>query len=1104
MKQKLLYLLLLTVALVTGSSGAWGDELSVNSSESAYVDSSNGDTNFNGASQTNLKINNTQFRDWGSAADGSVKFNTGGILSLYKFDLTTIKAITGTIQSIEFSVSGVSSESGKTVNNVRLIGYNPAWSATTITSNTLTNSGHSGALLGTVEDAGSFQPLNTTTAFTINDSETTLKAEALTYVNSAIEAEKDYVSFAVAANHGRVAYMGVQATLTVKYTNASATNYTLKAVVGTEELGTIASGSEVVGVQCTVNGLPKVLSKDNKYYILKEQTGVSGYTFTFTKGSSNETLNVEYELAPSIAFFTEAEALTSNVTGAEDNGCSGNMYGYVTSRKSSLLTTLIPGKYTATGCLAPTANKSGSGKGNGNRGIYFRNEGTDNTTNVIAFCPTDKNSPAGEYTTEAFVLMENTPVLLSGYTNAGDQNRTSQSADIDYLFFTRIGDAPLTEGIFLAKDLDEESDVENLTISEDISATTTDAHYLNSGLGVLQFSKDGTLTLKSEKEGFGFTKITFNASSLNCSASTGSISNGVWTGNASEVTFTFNGVSNINSILIGNSTLPALETATTIAEFKAGAIDGNEMKLVLDNAEILRVNGGQTIFQDATGGIATYINIEGAQVGKTLSGSLSGVYVPSFGIMLMDGTQTNFYTAKVSNTTSEATAYTMTVEEAIDEANAYRIVTLKGVSISEEDGKFYATDKTGESILIQVTPALADYIKAGDVLASLTGFTSYGYGNGNSIEPRTADDIVSGLIWQGDDLENGSPLNADLTSGDILEKMAELKAGDEIHIELMSLNNVELEGQGTPLTISTAAGKTIYTIYLKEENLQEGTVSFPITQDVVREINKHGMTIEADANVTIVYVEPGKYDAEEEDIWLSDETAIINGLEIGDAHFKDVRESDVVELEAADDLDMTIENYGETEEYISGDELSDEQAALLQDGKLIVEAPATGLTRISFYKNAVRDDKAEVTENEDGTYDSYKQGEKGLVNGMIMTFGGNDPEGAEYEFAEVYPEVNKFGSATEGIDQLPVDNDGKAFDKKQNNLPTKGTYYVFEPTKNGTLEITAGIEAGKTIVFAEEGGEAMVDQADDDYEGMNAVEVEATKTYYLFSPDSNL
>ena len=439
----------------------------------------------------------------------------------------------------------------------------------------------------------------------------------------------------------------------------------------------------------------------------------------------------------------------------------------------------------------------------------------------------NKLAAEGIKTSQPFTLMDDANIeFFAGSTHV----------ILDYFYITRIGDAPLTEGIFLAKDLDEESDVENLTISEDISATTTDAHYLNSGLGVLQFPKDGTLTLKSEKEGFGFTKITFNASSLNCSASTGSISNGVWTGNASEVTFTFNGVSNINSILIGNSTLPALETATTIAEFKAGAIDGNEMKLVLDNAEILRT-GGQTIFQDATGGIATYINIEGAQVGKTLSGSLSGVYVPSFGIMLMDGTQTNFYTAKVSNTTSEATAYTMTVEEAIDEANAYRIATLKGVSISEEDGYFYATDKTGESILIQVTPALADYIKAGDVLASLTGFIGYGYGNGNSIQPRTADDIVSGLIWQGDDLENGSPLNADLTSGDILEKMAELKAGDEIHIELMSLNNVELEGQGTPITISTAAGKTIYTIYLKEENLQEGTVSFPITQDVVREIN---------------------------------------------------------------------------------------------------------------------------------------------------------------------------------------------------------------------------------------------------------------------------
>ena len=122
-----------------------------------------------------------------------------------------------------------------------------------------------------------------------------------------------------------------------------------------------------------------------------------------------------------------------------------------------------------------------------------------------------------------------------------------------------------------------------------------------------------------------------------------------------------------------------------------------------------------------------------------------------------------------------------------------------------------------------------------------------------------------------------------------------------------------------------------------------------------------------------------------------------------------------------------------------------------------------------------------------------------------MTYGGNDPEGEAYEYSEAYPSVNNFKTGTEGIDQLPVDDEGNAYDKDKKNVPTQGTYYEFLPTKDGQLVATIGLEEGKTVIMTEDGEQILNKKVDEDFEGsLNAIPVEATKTYLLFSPDSNL
>jgi hypothetical protein len=138
--------------------------------------------------------------------------------------------------------------------------------------------------------------------------------------------------------------------------------------------------------------------------------------------------------------------------------------------------------------------------------------------------------------------------------------------------------------------------------------------------------------------------------------------------------------------------------------------------------------------------------------------------------------------------------------------------------------------------------------------------------------------------------------------------------------------------------------------------------------------------------------------------------------------------------------------------------------------------------------------------------DSYAQGEKvSEVDGMVMTYGGNDAEGQPYEFIDATGEVAKFSAKTLGINSIPVDADDLSYNPSKRNLPTKGTYYVFEPTKDGQLEVTVDLEAGKRLYFTEG------DRPMDGYNGVTSIDgnkvtatVKATKTYYLFANETNL
>jgi len=182
-------------------------------------------------------------------------------------------------------------------------------------------------------------------------------------------------------------------------------------------------------------------------------------------------------------------------------------------------------------------------------------------------------------------------------------------------------------------------------------------------------------------------------------------------------------------------------------------------------------------------------------------------------------------------------------------------------------------------------------------------------------------------------------------------------------------------------------------------------------------------------------------------------------------------------------------------------------ALMLYDGEM--QNTITGVTFVEgancvlapMSQSDLRSNKAEA-----GVGEGFAQTKSvNTVNGVIMTYGGNDPEGAEYEFVAVDPSVNRLGTKTTGINTFPVDDKGKAYDPEQKNLPTKGTYYVFTPTKDGQLDVTVDLEQGKKLYVTEDG------EALKDFNGITTVTnnmlsfpVEAMKTYYIFANESNL
>jgi len=496
-----------------------------------------------------------------------------------------------------------------------------------------------------------------------------------------------------------------------------------------------------------------------------------------------------------------------------------------------------------------------------------------------------------------------------------------------------------------------------------------------------------------------------------------------------------------------------------------------------------------------------------AAIDKVISGQVYGTYDADTHVFTVKTNSGNKFEAV--NGTTALTKRDIAV--ATQPGNVYLYTVIEDATIVDKEGNFYAT--VGDDEILIDKHFNADLVlNNGDVVNSITGITILNEDGTNcALAPLSQDDIVP-VLWSAENIEEGEVKDdsnpIDLTKGKELNRMKNLAAGDVLKVKVVEDNHMDSRGQRRAIalrgTVAVTTRSDLGVFYIPFNVDEESAiVEVPITADIQKEVNDKGLKIAVKgANASMVTVSNAVYTAEETEnsIWLSKDA---NEVTLGEYHFGDVRKNDVLTAEGDGAKMAIIVENGDDIDVTSGEPLSKEQAAALQDNELSVK----DATKVVFtLGDDPRNDKFEVPENEDGTYDSFAQGAQVTgVDGMIMTFGGNDPEGAAYEFEEAYPEVNKFGSVTEGINTFPVDDEDKPYDPEVKNLPTKGTYYVFEPTKDGKLDVTVGLEKGKKL-FVTEDGEALKD-----FNGITKVNnnlisfpVEATKTYYVFANETNL
>lgn len=213
--------------------------------------------------------------------------------------------------------------------------------------------------------------------------------------------------------------------ITLTFSKYTKFGYTINAKENGTDLGEVAKGETYTdGADIAIS---KFYNINNEWY----ETTTSPYYINIKPENNAATIEVKKS---DITYFAETENLGNNTGKVSDKNMSNGAYSAIKGGETAELCKLPMGEYKVIIYL----------KANGNRSAIIRDvDNSDNGTNTLCSLPINRSSAAKEYST-TLTLYKTTKIGLSGYTTS---TGTNQSADLDYIYIQRTGDATETATI---------------------------------------------------------------------------------------------------------------------------------------------------------------------------------------------------------------------------------------------------------------------------------------------------------------------------------------------------------------------------------------------------------------------------------------------------------------------------------------------------------------------------------------------------------------------------------------------------------------------------------------------------------------------------------
>lgn len=273
-----------------------------------------------------------------------------------------------------------------------------------------------------VDESSNELKTSVTRSSTVGSNVTATAADMETFYSSDASAKYVYKS---GNNEIKLTEDEASNVITLTFSKYTKFAYTINAKENGTDLGEVAKGETYSdGADIAIS---KFYQINNKWY----ETTTSPYYINIKPENKAATIEVKKS---DITYFAETENLGNNTGKVSDKTMSNGAYSAIKGGETAELCKLPMGEYKVIIYL----------KANGNRSAIIRDvDNSDNGTNTLCILPINRSSAAKEYST-TLTLYETTKIGLSGYTTS---TGTNQSADLDYIYIQRTGDATETVSV---------------------------------------------------------------------------------------------------------------------------------------------------------------------------------------------------------------------------------------------------------------------------------------------------------------------------------------------------------------------------------------------------------------------------------------------------------------------------------------------------------------------------------------------------------------------------------------------------------------------------------------------------------------------------------